>query len=119
MISVVFYSTSTSTKYTAQQFRIESPFEAGYGVEDRFRGQLHRNHLPPGWEADALFQELHNPLLLAATPSALPLGGSSNIAYEILSGTDESLEAHEFMAQSTSSGELANVTSAMERSRGI
>lgn len=64
-------------------------------------------------------QNPHNPLLTSSTPSGLPLGGSHNLAHEILMGTDESLEASEFMAGDMMMGEVLDVSSVMERSRGI
>ncbi|ORY25944.1 putative chaperone [Naematelia encephala] len=61
----------------------------------------------------------HHPLLLASTPSGLPLGGSHNIHLEILQGTDESLDAGEFMGGNASLNEVLDVSSVMERSRRI
>lgn len=64
-------------------------------------------------------QNPHNPLLSTVTPGALPLGGSHNIAHEILMGNDESLEAHDFMQGDGLLGDVLDVNSAMERSRGM
>jgi len=64
-------------------------------------------------------QSPHHPLILAATPSGLPLGGSHNLAQEILAGTDESLDAVDFMAGTNDLGEILDVSAVMERSRGI
>jgi proteasome maturation protein len=51
--------------------------------------------------------------------SAHPVGGSHNLALEILSGSDETLDAQDFMGGDRLLGEVVDVTSAMERSRGI
>ncbi|KAI9634877.1 chaperone [Dioszegia hungarica] len=59
----------------------------------------------------------HNPLMLSS--SAHPVGGSHNLALEILSGADETLDAQDFMGGDRLLGEVVDVTSAMERSRGI
>ncbi|EIW67682.1 hypothetical protein TREMEDRAFT_64276 [Tremella mesenterica DSM 1558] len=61
----------------------------------------------------------HHPLLNVATTSSLPLGGTHNIALEILQGTDETLDAPDFMAGGGSLGEVLDMTAVMERSRGI
>ncbi len=58
-------------------------------------------------------------MLSSATPGALPLGGTHNIAHEILMGTDESLDAHEFMAGDGLLSDVLDVNSVMERSRGM
>lgn len=55
----------------------------------------------------------------ASSPSSLPLGGSSNLAREILSGTDELLDACDFMGGARDLGEVLDVSAIMERSRGI
>jgi proteasome maturation protein len=65
-----------------------------------------------------LTQSAHHPLL-ASNPSALPLGGSHNTSLEILTGTDESIDAVDFMGGETPAGEILDVSSAMERSRGM
>lgn len=49
----------------------------------------------------------------------MPLGGSHNVSMEILNGTDESLDAPDFMAGSGSLGEVLDVNAVMERSRGM
>lgn len=64
-------------------------------------------------------QSLHHPLLLSSSSGGIPLGGSHNIAQEILSGTDESLDAVDFMAGNRDFGEVLDVSAVMERSRGI
>ena len=64
-------------------------------------------------------QTLHHPLLLASSSGAVPLGGSHNVAQEILNGTDESLDAPDFMAGATSYNEVLDVSAVMERSRGV
>lgn len=61
----------------------------------------------------------HNPLILSSNPSTLPLGGTHNLAQEILMGNDESLEANEFMSGGALMAEVLDVNGAMERSRGI
>ncbi|WRT67959.1 uncharacterized protein IL334_004933 [Kwoniella shivajii] len=64
-------------------------------------------------------QELHNPLLEQATITGVPLGGSSNLALEVLRGQDETLDAGDFMGGSTSFSEVLDISGVMERSRGI
>ncbi|KAL7422993.1 hypothetical protein Q5752_002291 [Cryptotrichosporon argae] len=61
----------------------------------------------------------HNPLLLASTPSGLPLGGSHDLALEILTGTDEALDAGDFMSGGADLGAVLDVSGVMERSRGM
>ena len=58
-------------------------------------------------------------MLIASSSGAVPLGGSHNIAQEILNGTDESLDAPDFMAGSTTYNEVLDMSAVMERSRGI
>lgn len=64
-------------------------------------------------------QELHHPVLLSATPSGMPLGGSHNLHLEILKGTDETLDAPDFMSGGADLREVLDMSAAMERSRGI
>lgn len=64
-------------------------------------------------------QDLHHPALLASTTSAVPVGGSHNVHLEILQGTDESIDAPDFMAGGADMREFLDVSAVMERSRGI
>jgi len=64
-------------------------------------------------------QSPHHPLILAASSSAVPLGGGHNLAQEILNGTDESIDAADFMGSANDLGEVLDVSAVMERSRGI
>lgn len=64
-------------------------------------------------------QSLHHPLFLSSSTGGVPIGGSHNIAEEILNGNDESLDAVDFMAGNRDFGEVLDVSSVMERSRGI
>ncbi|RSH87971.1 uncharacterized protein EHS24_000494 [Apiotrichum porosum] len=63
--------------------------------------------------------ENHHPLLLQSTSSGLPLGGSHNTSLEILQGTDESIDAEDFMAGGADLREVLDMSAVMERSRGI
>lgn len=64
-------------------------------------------------------QELHHPAMLSATPSGLPLGGTHNLALEILQGKDEGLDEADFMSGGADLREILDVNAVMERSRGI
>ena len=64
-------------------------------------------------------QNLGNPLLSVPTPGALPLGGSHNLALEILQGNDESLDVGDFMGAERPVAEVLDVNSVMEKSRRI
>ncbi|CAK9780499.1 unnamed protein product [Cutaneotrichosporon oleaginosum] len=64
-------------------------------------------------------EELHHPALLSATPSGLPLGGTHNLALEILQGHDEALDAADFMSGGADMREILDVNAVMERSRRI
>lgn len=66
-----------------------------------------------------ILQELHHPALLAASPSAVPLGGSHNVHLEILQGTDETIDAADFMTGGADMREFLDVSAVMEKSRGI
>ena len=57
--------------------------------------------------------------MLQATPSGLPLGGTHNVHLEILNGTDESIDAADFMSGGADLREVLDVSATMERSRGI
>ncbi|WVF68983.1 hypothetical protein IAT40_003757 [Kwoniella sp. CBS 6097] len=72
-------------------------------------------------EVKLVSENLHNPLLESSTAIGVPLGGSSNLAMEILTGRDESLEAGDFMGGNNVNAlnEVLDVNGAMERSRGI
>jgi proteasome maturation protein len=82
-------------------------------------GRLERGKLGRRLQVRTDMQDLHHPLLLASSSGAVPLGGSHNIAQEILNGTDESLDAPDFMAGSTTYNEVLDMSAVMERSRGI
>lgn len=56
--------------------------------------------------------------MLDATPYGVPLGGSHNVALEVLKGTDETLDHADFMS-SHDVREILDVSAAMERSRGM
>lgn len=116
---VAEHSTTAATIYPAKQLRYERAITPSHGVEDCLRGEYQHFHLLLACDLWAEIQNPHNPLLLASTPSSLPIGGSHNLAHEILSGNDESLDAHEFMGGDRLMGEVLDVTAAMERSRGI
>ena len=62
-------------------------------------------------------ESLHHPLM--DTMSPLQLGGSHNIASEILNGTDESIDAVDFMSGGRDMGEVLDVSAIMERSKGM
>jgi proteasome maturation protein len=64
-------------------------------------------------------QELHHPAMLSATPSGLPIGGTHNLALEILQGKDEALDEADFMSGGADLREILDVNAVMERSRGI
>ncbi|BEJ14114.1 hypothetical protein CspHIS471_0312880 [Cutaneotrichosporon sp. HIS471] len=64
-------------------------------------------------------EELHHPAMLSATPSGLPLGGTHNLALEILQGKDEGLDEADFMSGGADLREILDVNAVMERSRGI
>ncbi|BEJ06614.1 hypothetical protein CcaverHIS641_0311360 [Cutaneotrichosporon cavernicola] len=64
-------------------------------------------------------EELHHPAMLSATPSGLPLGGTHNLALEILQGKDEGLDETDFMSGGADLREILDVNAVMERSRGI
>jgi proteasome maturation protein len=64
-------------------------------------------------------KNLGNPLLSVPTPGALPLGGSHNVALEILQGNDESLDVGDFMGAERPVAEVLDVNSVMEKSRRI
>ncbi|KAK4684975.1 proteasome maturation protein, partial [Tremellales sp. Uapishka_1] len=66
-------------------------------------------------EVKLVSESLHHPLLLATNP----LGGSHNLALEILQGNDEKLMESDFMSGGRDLGAVLDVSSAMERSRGI
>lgn len=70
-------------------------------------------------EQTLTLQELHHPAMLAATPSGLPLGGSHNLALEILQGKDEGLDEADFMSGGADMREILDVSAVMERSRGL
>ncbi|OXC66759.1 hypothetical protein AYX13_04629 [Cryptococcus neoformans] len=70
-------------------------------------------------EIKLVSESLHNPLLEQSTLSGLPIGGSHNLALEVLQGRDESLDANEFMGGSQSMAEVLDVNGALERKRGI
>nr|ODN89825.1 proteasome maturation protein [Cryptococcus depauperatus CBS 7855] len=56
----------------------------------------------------------HNPLL-----DPTPLGGSPNLALEILQGKDETLEVDEFMGGGQDLASVLDVNAVMEKKRGI
>ncbi|CAD6582224.1 MAG: hypothetical protein TREMPRED_003240 [Tremellales sp. Tagirdzhanova-0007] len=70
-------------------------------------------------ELKIVSESLHNPLLLTSTSSSLPLGGSYNLALEILEGNDEHLDVTDFMGGDRPMREVVDVNKAMEHSRGI
>ncbi|WWC88649.1 uncharacterized protein L201_003562 [Kwoniella dendrophila CBS 6074] len=70
-------------------------------------------------EMKIVSENFHNPLIESSTITGVPLGGSSNLALEVLRGEDESLDAGDFMGGSNSLNEIVDVSSVMERSRGI
>ncbi|WVO18126.1 hypothetical protein L204_105828 [Cryptococcus depauperatus] len=59
-------------------------------------------------------QSPHNPLL-----DPTPLGGSPNLALEILQGKDETLEVDEFMGGGQDLASVLDVNAVMEKKRGI
>ncbi|KAK6907998.1 hypothetical protein I203_101999 [Kwoniella mangroviensis CBS 8507] len=70
-------------------------------------------------EMKIVSENLHNPLLENSTTTGVPLGGSSNLALEVLKGQDETLDAGDFMGGSNFLNEVLDVNGVMERSRGI
>ncbi|WVW84858.1 hypothetical protein I302_106893 [Kwoniella bestiolae CBS 10118] len=70
-------------------------------------------------EMKIVSENLHNPLIESSTVIGVPLGGSSNLAFEVLTGQDETLDAGDFMGGSNSLNEVLDVNGALERSRGI
>lgn len=62
-------------------------------------------------------QSSHNPLLSVPSVGALPLGGSHNVALEILQGNDENLDVGDFMGGERPVAEVLDVNSVMEKSR--
>lgn len=88
-------------------------------MEKKIVQQVSYTHYSRSAGRRSYLQSLHHPLILASTPSGMPLGGSHNVSMEILNGTDESLDAPDFMAGSGSLAEVLDVSAVMERSRGI
>ncbi|RSH90963.1 hypothetical protein EHS25_010139 [Saitozyma podzolica] len=104
---------------------LQARLEKWSSTQQQLQQTLQRNTfglsvpLRQAMDLKAASESAHHPLLLASNPSALPLGGSHNTSLEILTGTDESIDAVDFMGGETPAGEILDVSSAMERSRGM
>lgn len=88
-VTVELDTATARPDHVPQHLRSRHAIENGHGPQDCCRGESSGlRHMTDN-------QDMTNPLLSA---DPLPLGGGSNVHLEILNGTDEALDAGDFMA---------------------
>ncbi|KAL1413167.1 hypothetical protein Q8F55_000916 [Vanrija albida] len=118
-------SSAAQTVAAGNASPLQARLEKWSETQQQLRSTVQRNTfglsvpLRKAMEVKVVQEELHHPVLLSATPSGMPLGGSHNLHLEILQGNDETLDAPDFMSGGADLREVLDMSAAMERSRGI
>ncbi|KAJ9101862.1 hypothetical protein QFC21_003202 [Naganishia friedmannii] len=93
-------STSASSVQPGSTHALQARLEQWGETQEKLKLGMQRGAFGLGlplrvmMEKKIVMEDSHFPFL---TASQLPIGGSTNIAYEILSGTDEMIDAQDFM----------------------